>query len=171
MAGNSIRRSDRPYVRGFIAMKRPIRSLAILFSVVLNVAFVASYAFRAVAPRQAFAYEELKLDADQRGRMMSSRDRFLANIDRIGNSIIALHAELIDAIAADPADRTAIDARLGEIRTQQQSMQKAVVDHLLEDKVILRPDQYEQFFSILKRRIRSQGMPGPPWLPRDRKAR
>jgi hypothetical protein len=152
-------------------MKRPLRTLAIIFSVALNIAFLASYAYRAAAPRQEFAYEELSLDADQLARMISSRDRFLADIDRIGNKIVTLHAGLIDAVAVDPLDRAAIDTRRVEIHAQQQLMQKAVVEHLLEDKNILRPDQRQQFFSILKRRMGSQGLPGPPWLPRDRKAR
>jgi len=38
---------------------------------------------------------------------------------------------------------------------QQQSMQQLVVEHLLEDKSILRSDQRQQFFGILKQRIRS----------------
>jgi Spy/CpxP family protein refolding chaperone len=100
---------------------------------------------------------------------MSSRVRFLGNIDRIGGNIIDLHVELIDAIAAEPADRGAIDAKFEQIRSQQQSMQRAVVEHLMEDKSILDPDQRKEFFAVLKQRIRSQGMPGPPWVPRDRK--
>lgn len=150
-------------------MKHHIRTLGIIFSVALNVAFVGSYAYRMLTRRPTFAYEEMRLDDDQRARMISSRDRFIGTIDRVGNSIIGLHADLIDAIAADPPDRKAIEARLDEIRARQQSMQQVVVEHLLEDKGILRPDQRQQFFTVLKQRIRSQGMPGPPWLPRDRK--
>jgi len=150
-------------------MKSSIRTLAIIFSIGLNVAFVASYAYQVLSRRPTFAYEEMRLESDQRTRMMSSRDRFIGSIDRVGNKIIDLHVGLIDAIAADPLDRMAVQARVDEIRMQQQSMQQLVVEHLLEDKSILRPDQRQQFFGTLKQRIRSQGMPGPPWLPRDRK--
>ena len=150
-------------------MKHQIRTLGIIFSVVLNVAFVASYAYRTFTRRATFAYEELRLDENQRSRMTSGRDRFIGAIDRIGDNIIRLHGDLIDAIAADPPDRNAIDGKLEEIRSQQQSMQQVVVAHLLEDKALLRSDQRQQFFAVLKQRIRSQGMPGPPWLPRDRK--
>jgi hypothetical protein len=58
-------------------MRHRIRTLAIVFSVALNVAFVGSYTYRMLAPRQTFAYEELRLDDNQRIRMMASRDRFL----------------------------------------------------------------------------------------------
>jgi len=150
-------------------MKQYVRTLGIIFSVVLNVAFVGIYAYRTVTNRPKFAYEEMRLNPDQHSRMMSSRDRFLGTLDRIGENIIGLHVELIDAIAAEPADRGAIDAKLEQIRSQQQIMQRAVVEHLMEDMSILDPGQRKEFLAVLKQRIRSQGMPGPPWLPRDRK--
>jgi len=150
-------------------MKHHIRTLGAIFSVALNIAFVGSYAYRTLTSRPTFAYEEMRLDDDQRARIISSRDRFLYNIDRIGNDIVGRHADLVDAIAADSPDRTAIQARLDEIRSLQQSMQQVVVEHLLEDRGILRPAQRQQFFALLKERIRSQSLPGPPWLPRDRK--
>jgi Spy/CpxP family protein refolding chaperone len=146
-------------------MKHPIQTLAIIFSVALNVAFIGAYAYRMLSPPRTFAFEELRLDADQRARMVSSRDRFIGKIDNIGSSIIGLQAGLIDAIAADPVDQAAIQAKLSEIRAQQQLMQQTVVEHLLDHKSILRPDQRQQFFAVLKQRLRSQGMPGPPWMP------
>ena len=150
-------------------MKHYIRTLGLIFSVALNVAFVGSYAYRTLTKQTTFAYEEMRLNAAQRSRMVSSRDRFIRTIDQIGNNIIGLHIELIDAIAAEPADRSPIDANFEQIRSQQQSMQRAVVEHLMENKSILDPDQRNEFFTVLKQRIRSQSMPGPPWLPRDRK--
>jgi Spy/CpxP family protein refolding chaperone len=149
-------------------MKTSTRTLGVIFSVGLNVAFVGSYTYQVLARRPVFAYEEMSLDSNQRARMTSSRDRFVRTIDGIGNNIVRLQTELVDAIATDPPDRKAIDRKLAEILAQQQSMQQVVVEHLLEDKNILRPDQREQFFALLKQRIRLQGMPAPPWLPRDR---
>jgi len=150
-------------------MKHYIRTLGLIFSVALNLAFVGFYAYRTLTNRTTFAYEELHLVPQQRSRMMSGRDRFIGTVDQIGNRIIGLHVELVDAIAAEPVDRNAIDVKLDQIRLQQQSMQQVVVEHLLENKSILRPDQREQFFALLKQRIRSQRLPGPPWLQRDRR--
>jgi Spy/CpxP family protein refolding chaperone len=150
-------------------MRHHLRVLGFIFSVVLNVAFLGSYVYRTVMSRAAFAYEEINLDAAQRTRMVSSRDRFIEAVDRIGNSIVDLHVELIDAVATEPTDRRAVDVAIDKIRSQQQSMQQGVVAHLLEDKSILNPGQRKAFFDILKRRIRSQSFPGPPWLPRDRR--
>jgi len=150
-------------------MTHYIRTLAFIFSVALNVAFVGSYAYRSLTKRPTFVYEEIPLDASQRLRMISNRDRFLTTIHQIGDRIINLQAELIDAIAAEPVDPSAIDAKLAQIFSQEQSLQRTVVEHLIEDKNILDAGQRTQYFAVLKQRIRSQSAPEPPWLPRDRK--
>jgi Spy/CpxP family protein refolding chaperone len=149
-------------------MKHYIRTLALIFSVALNIAFVGSYAYRTLTKRPAYIYEEIRLDPAQRARMISSRDRFLATMNPIGNRIIEQQVELIDTIAKEPADRSAIDVKLDQIHSQQQSLQTAVVEHLMEDKNILDPSQRKQYFALLKQRIRSQSLPQPPWLPHDR---
>ena len=100
-------------------MKHYIRTLGLIFSVALNVAFVGSYAYRTLTKQTTFAYEEMRLNAVQRAGMASSRDRFIRTIDQIGNNIIGLHMELIDAIASEPADRSTIDAKFEQIRFQQ----------------------------------------------------
>ena len=146
-------------------MKRHIRILAVIFSVSLNLAFLVGYGFRRVSDRPRFAYEELTLSGEQRARIEAGRDRFLKALDEIREKIIARHLELIDLIATDPTDQQAIEAKFQAIHSLQQSMQRVVVDHLLEDRQTLTPDQQARFFAILKSRIRAQGAPGPPWLP------
>jgi Spy/CpxP family protein refolding chaperone len=149
-------------------MKHYARTLGIVFSITLNLAFLGSYAYRAWPRQDGYVFEELRLTPEQRSRMIAGRDRFTATIGTIGTSILGLQVQMIDAIAADPEDRPAIDATIGRIRSQQQAMQLAVVDHLLQDKSLLTPDQRQEFFSILKARIVSQGAPRPAWMPRDR---
>jgi len=146
-------------------VRRQIRTLAVIFSVVLNVAFLAGYGYQRWNDRPRFAYEDLDLSGDQRARMEAGRDRFLKALDEIREKIIARHLELMDLIAADPTDRQAMEAKFQEIRSLQQLMQGNVMDHLLEDKQILTPEQRAKFFALLKARIRAQGAPGPPWMP------
>jgi Spy/CpxP family protein refolding chaperone len=152
-------------------MRHYLRTLGIIFSVALNLAFLGSYAYRTLARPTGYAYEELHLTTDQRSKMMVGRDRFIEIVNTIGNNIVGLQVQVIDAIAADPADRSAIDATVSQIQSQQQAMQRAVVEHLIADKSILASEQRREFFEVLKRRIRSQNLPGPPWLPRNLSAR
>ena len=153
-------------------MTRHIKTLAVIFSVALNLAFLVGYGIRWYGDRTRFAYEDLDLSQDQRVRIETGRDRFLSALNDTGDRIIAKHLELMDLIAADPIDQQAIDAKFQEIHTTQHSMQNLVIAHLLEDKQILTAEQRTKFFALLKSRIQAQGAPGPPWLPagaRERK--
>ena len=146
-------------------MRRHLITLAVIFSVALNLAFLVGYGFRKLGDRPRFAYEALDLSKDQRARIEAGRDRFLRALNEIENRIIAKHLDLMDLIAADPIDRQAIEGKFQEIHSIQQSMQRKVLEHLLEDKQILTPAQRAKFFAVLKSRIREQGAAGPPWLP------
>jgi Spy/CpxP family protein refolding chaperone len=152
-------------------VKNNIKTLAVIFSVILNIAFVAGYVARRFSERPTFAYEELDLSNDQRTRFEAARNRFLSILNENTDKVISRHIELMDLIAAEPADRQAIDLKFQEIRSIQRSMAHSVVEHLLEDKQILQPDQQEKFFAVLKSRIQKQGAPGPPWLPEGARRR
>jgi Spy/CpxP family protein refolding chaperone len=152
-------------------MTGQLKTLFVIFSVVLNLAFIGSYAWRTFQARPRFAYEGLGLSADQRVRFDAARDRFLHNVNQIGDGMIRKHLELIDLVAAEPADDAAIRAKLEEIRSGQRSMQQTVLGHLAESKQLLNPNQRKQFFAVLKERMRTQHAPGPAWLPSGARGR
>ena len=142
-------------------MRPQVKTLAVIFSVVLNIAFLTAYAARKIADRPKYAYEEVSLSSEQHMRMVASRDRFLKTIDAIGSQIINANVRLIDLIAANPPDRQAIEEQVQKIGSLQQSMQQVVVAHLLEDKQILTAQQRVRFFEVIRSRIREQAT---PWL-------
>lgn len=146
-------------------MKKSIKTLAVVFSVALNIAFLAGYGLRKLSDRPKFAYEELNLSPEQRKHIEDARDRFLGAINELGDRILSRQIELIDLVAAEPVDRQAIEAKFEQIHALQQTMQQRVVEHLLENKQTLTPEQRAKFFAVLKTRILEQGAPGPPWLP------
>ena len=150
-------------------MKQSIKILAVIFSVALNIAFLAGYGIRKFIDRPKFAYEELDLSKEQLALMQNARDSFLRDLNEIGNDIIKRQIETMDLIAADSVDRRAIEKKFEEIQLLQKSMHQRVVEHLLEHKQILTLAQREKFFEVLKSRIRDQGAPGPPWIPADKR--
>jgi len=150
-------------------VKQSIKILAVIFSVALNIAFLAGYGIRKLSDRSKFAYEEVDLSKEQLAHMQNARDRFLRDLNEIGNDIIKRQIETMDLIAANSVDRRAIEKKFEEIQLLQQSMHQRVVEHLLEHKQILTPAQREKFFEVLKSRIRDQGAPGPPWIPADKR--
>jgi Spy/CpxP family protein refolding chaperone len=150
-------------------VKQSIKILAVIFSVALNIAFLAGYGIRKFSDRSKFAYEEVDLSKEQLAHMQNARDRFLRDLNEVGNNIIKRQVETIDLIAANSVDRRAIETKFEEIQLLQQSMHQRVVEHLLEHKQILTPAQRAKFFEVLKSRIRDQGAPGPPWIPADKR--
>jgi Spy/CpxP family protein refolding chaperone len=146
-------------------MKQSIKTLAVIFSVALNLALLAGYGIRKFSDRATFAYEQLDLSKEQRQHIQNTRNRFLGALNEIGNGIVARQTEIIDLIAADSVDSSAIERKFEEIQSLQRSMHQRVVNHLLEDKQIFAPAQRGKFFAVLKSRIREQGAPRPPWFP------
>lgn len=154
-------------------MKKNLKTLAVLFSVVLNIAFLTfaaysrwSFANAPAAPpgRGALLYEHLDLTQEQLRRFEPLRDRFHAQMSRIGNEIRARQLELIDLLAAPSPDRQAISAHQEKIRGLQRTMQDTVVNHILEESKVLTPEQRTKFFQLLKQRSKIDGRPCPPWM-------
>ena len=77
MGGAGVGRDVHVRVHGNTTMKPYIRTLGVIFSIALNVAFVGAYAYRTVTARPTFAYEEIQLSSAQHARMVSGRDRFM----------------------------------------------------------------------------------------------
>jgi Spy/CpxP family protein refolding chaperone len=152
-------------------VKISFKTLAVIFSVTLNIAFLAGYGIRQMRDESKFAYEELDLSKEQKIIIEAGRDRFLLTQHEIGTCILRRQTELMDLISAGPVDRRAIDAKLEEIHLLRDSMQQHVVNHLLENKQALTPEQRSRFFEILKARIREQGAPGPSWIPEGARRR
>lgn len=142
-----------------------IRSLVIVFSGVLNVVFVTAYVIQRLSAQPKFACEEVELPAEQRARIETGRDRFLASINEIGDKIIASYLDLVDLTAADAPDRRAMETTLQEMNAGQQLLQRVMTDHLLELKQILTSEQRTRFFAVLRSRIRAQTTAGPAWFP------
>ena len=156
-------------------MKKNLKTLAIIFSVVLNIVFAGSYFYHGLslfclAGRQAEhdhpLYEELDLSRDQLGRFKPLCDRFHTFINEQGRKIKARQLELVDLLAKEKPDRRAIDAKQEEIQVLQRQIQAKVVDHLLEKSRIFTPEQRQRFFELIKGRIEKSDGPRPRWIPR-----
>lgn len=154
-------------------MKNNIKTLAIVFSVVLNVAFVTFTAYtrwshapvaRSPSKEGAMLYEQLELTAEQLKRIEPLRDRFHAEMNQISSAIVGMQMELFDLLAAPSPDRQAIQAHQEKIRDLQRSMQDNVVNHVLEESKVLMPEQRVKFFRLLKERSKTAGRPCPPWM-------
>ena len=155
-------------------MKKNLKTLAVIFSVVLNIVFAGSYFYHGSglfcpAGRQAEhdhpLYEGLDLGRDQLDRFKPLRDSFHAFVNEQGRKIKARQLELVGLLAREKPERRAIDAKQEEIQVLQRQMQARVIDHLLEESRIFTPEQRQRFFELIKGRIEKSDGPRPRWMP------
>ena len=155
-------------------MKKNLKALCIIFSVVLNIAFIGSYVYHksgllAPAVRHAnhnrLLCEKLNLSREQLERFGPLRDSFHAFVNEQGRKIQAKQLELIDLLTREHPGRLAINAKQEEIQALQRQMQAKVIDHLLEESRLFTLEQRQKFFALMKRRIEKSSTPRPRWMP------
>jgi len=144
-------------------MSRPFGIVILVSSLVLNLSFLAGYAYQRASAGPEFIEDRLDLTPEQRAQVTGLRDRFLLQAGRIGGEMGELHGRLIDALAAEPRDEAAVEAALERIRQRQREMQQLVVDHLTAEGKLLTMEQRAALYAGLKERMRAQAY-GPRWL-------
>ncbi len=158
-------------------MKKNLITLAMIFSVVLNLGFIGIYCFQRAdlyarkqghASHKQFLYEELNLSPEQLEKFEPGRDSFHAYLNRQGKRIQARRLELIDLLAEDVPDRKAIEAKHKQIQLLQQQMQTRVIDHFINESSILTAEQRKKFFVLIKGRIGKNEGSCPGWMLRVR---
>ena len=153
-------------------MKENLRRLAILFSVVLNVAFLGICLYTA-APRwvgreqprgDGLPYQALRLTQAQEQKFDSVRREFHTRMREIGGEIKREQLRLLDLLAQPEQDFGSVRAIQERILGLQRGMQDAVISHLLEESAIFTADQRVRFFRILRERIEKTEPASPPWM-------
>lgn len=153
-------------------MKENLQRLAILFSVVLNVAFLGIYLYTAVPgwvgreqpPGDGLPYQALRLTQSQEQKFDSVRPKFLTRMHEVGSEIKREQLRLLDLLAQPEQDLGSVRSIQERILGLQRGMQNAVISHLLEESAIFTADQRVRFFRILRERIEKMEPPSPPWM-------
>jgi Spy/CpxP family protein refolding chaperone len=154
-------------------MKENMKNLVLVFSLILNLAFLGGTAYYTLSPHPGacmpsgscpFLYQELNLSREQLARVEPIRDRFHERLSKIAGSIKAKQIQLVDLLGAQDFDSRAVNHLQEEIQTLQQSMQDTVITHIREETMVFTPEQRRTFFKLMKERIASRGHPGPPWM-------
>jgi Spy/CpxP family protein refolding chaperone len=140
----------------------------VVLSVGLNLAFVGVWVGRAVACRRAQDYpcghagkrdgiscplhRALGASPEQWKQIEPRLAAFQKAAREACLEVGRRRAELIDLLAASPADRQAVTAKQEEILAGQRRVQQLVIDHLLAEKELLTPQQQKQLFDLLRER-------------------
>jgi Spy/CpxP family protein refolding chaperone len=98
------------------------------------------------------------LSPGQRAEVEEIRRVFLPKVEALRRSMRSHRAELADLLFDAAADRAKIDAVAERIIGHQAELERAVVDHILEEKALLTPSQQRRFHAIITTQFSSGGL-------------
>jgi len=153
-------------------MKKKLFIYALLILTVINLAALGTFLFRRfrssarsgadLRPAEGFEQvkQELSLSAEQIVKFQEYRKAFHAELDALSAQQNELRRLLIEELAAPVPDRKLLSEINERINRLQFRAQERVIDHLLDVKAILGPEQQEKFLSIILQRLTSPTGPG-----------
>jgi len=100
-----------------------------------------------------FAHEGLNLSQEQETQMQQINENLLTNINERRTQMRNARKTLAELLSKSELDNEAITQQLDVINTIQRDAQQLVIDHLLQEKEILRPDQIDAFNKIIQNRV------------------
>jgi Spy/CpxP family protein refolding chaperone len=148
-------------------MNFQFKTLFVLLSVTLNVAFVGGWVARAIQAKHKekvvrsiegthavmpVFYEQVGVTQQQWQQIHPQLDAFRASALAVFERINGRRQELFALLAAPQTDRAAIAEKQKEIRAAQAEMQNLVIAQVLAEKESLTPAQRQKYFELLTQR-------------------
>lgn len=105
------------------------------------------------AGRRKNPYEALDLTPQQQEQLKALREQMLAQSREAWQSLHTERAALAELLVADAPEPAAITARIDALMAAQRLTQERLVEHLLAEKALLRPEQRAAFYEIIRHRL------------------
>ena len=104
-------------------------------------------------------YLDLIALTDQQKRQVEDiRRDFLPKVEEIRQSLRQKRLQLNDLLFVESPDLKTIAGKSGEISALQSKLEREVIDHILQEKEILSPDQTRQFYEIIRNEFEKGGL-------------
>jgi|GEM_PF-795217 len=110
-------------------------------------------------------HEKLNLTPEQEAQMNAAREKLFEQVDELWRELTAEREALAEFLATAEPDRASISTRLDKITSLQQRLQWCAVNHLLEKKNLLTPEQRVTFNETIRSRVCPRGGHGPEGIP------
>ena len=131
--------------------------LLILLSVTV-IALLASKFIR-VRRKPIRGYLDLiALTDNQKQEVEEIRRDFLPKVAGIRQALRQNRLELNDLLFVEPPDMQAIEGKSRDISNLQTQLEKEVIDHILQEKELLSPEQKRQFYDVIRSEFEKGGL-------------
>jgi Spy/CpxP family protein refolding chaperone len=100
----------------------------------------------------------IKLTEGQKQQVEEIRKDFLPRVAGIRQALRQKRLELSDLLFAEPPDMQAIEEISREISKLQAQLEKEVIEHIIQEKQLLAPEQRRQFYKVIQGEFEKGGL-------------
>ncbi|MCI0512429.1 periplasmic heavy metal sensor [candidate division KSB1 bacterium] len=146
-------------------MKRKLWLLGLILLTIINLAALGTWIYHRyhrqtrpdyhahrATPTVLFC-RELNLSAEQMEKVQQLRRTFHQSVGPASQTLLNKRLALIDQLILDHPDTSQINQLIQEIADSQIKLQHQVARYITQEKQILKPEQQQRFFEILKARL------------------
>lgn len=100
----------------------------------------------------------IELTENQKHEVEDIRRDFLPRVAGIRQALRQKRLELNNLLFAEPPDMQAIEDKSMEIAKLQAELEKEVIDHILQEKELLTPEQKKRFYEVIRGEFEKGGL-------------
>lgn len=100
----------------------------------------------------------ISLTKEQKKQVGEIRRDFLPKVERLRQSLRQKRFQLNDLLFTENPDMKLIVEKSGEISVLQTKLEREVIDHILQEKELLGPQQKKQFYEVIRNEFEKGGL-------------
>jgi len=100
----------------------------------------------------------INLSEGQKRQVEDIRRDFLPRVAGIRQALRQRRLELNDLLFTEPRDMQAIESKSRDISKLQAQLEREVIDHILQEKELLNPEQKSQFYDVIRAEFEKGGL-------------
>lgn len=133
-----------------------------IFLILLSAIIIVQLAVRLIArtrQKPIRGYLDLiALTNEQKRQVEDIRREFLPKVEGIRQSLSRNRLQLNDLLFAESPDLRTIADKSNEISTLQAKLEREVIDHILQEKELLSPEQKREFYQVIRNEFVKGGL-------------
>ncbi len=133
-----------------------------IFLILLSAIIIIQLAVRLIArmrQKPIRGYLDLiALTNEQKRQVEDIRGDFLPKVEEIRQSLRQKRLQLNDLLFAESLDMKTIAEKSNEISGLQTKLEREVIDHILQEKELLSPEQKKEFYRVIRKEFEKGGL-------------